>query len=344
VALNFSHLVALTDERGIFEHAKYKTPRIEHGYCVDDVSRALIVIERNQPSEPEVLSARDVYIQFLREAQTPKGTFINRCDTQGNWHGVADTNDHWGRALWSLGTAYRQNEDSDLAMEMLERFELSAKLRSPHLRSMLFASLGAAEVLSVSPTNVVAQKMLIDTVHMIETLDQKALGASDSDNDEWMWPEARLTYANAILPEVILHAGNYLYDTQLLQRGIDMLNWLLKIETSKSHFSVTPTGGRTRQGQINIFDQQSIEVAALVDACSTAYAFTRDPQWLAYIARGAHWFEGANDAYLMMYDPYTGAGFDGLTAKGTNKNCGAESTICYLSVSDQYERHFGALA
>ena len=34
----------------------------------------------------------------------------------------------------------------------------------------------------------------------------------------------------------------------------------------------------------------------------------------------------------------TGAGFDGLTATGVNLNCGAESTLAYLSVMQQARR------
>ena len=39
----FDHLDALTDVYGLFEHALYATPRTEHGYCVDDNARALLV-------------------------------------------------------------------------------------------------------------------------------------------------------------------------------------------------------------------------------------------------------------------------------------------------------------
>jgi len=38
LAPSYLHLMALTDERGIFEHAEYDLARREHGYCVDDVA------------------------------------------------------------------------------------------------------------------------------------------------------------------------------------------------------------------------------------------------------------------------------------------------------------------
>ena len=35
--LNYSHLHALSGPYGTFEHAEIARPRVEHGYCTDDV-------------------------------------------------------------------------------------------------------------------------------------------------------------------------------------------------------------------------------------------------------------------------------------------------------------------
>ena len=40
----FDHLERLTDDRGLFEHALHAVPRREHGYCVDDAARGLVVV------------------------------------------------------------------------------------------------------------------------------------------------------------------------------------------------------------------------------------------------------------------------------------------------------------
>jgi hypothetical protein len=44
----------------------------------------------------------------------------------------------------------------------------------------------------------------------------------------------------------------------------------------------------------------------------------------------AAWFWGYNDNGSALYDPLTGAGYDGLTSDGVNTNSGAESTISAL--------------
>jgi hypothetical protein len=43
------------------------------------------------------------------------------------------------------------------------------------------------------------------------------------------------------------------------------------------------------------------------------------------------WFLGVNDGEHVMWDPSTGAGFDGLQADGPNRNQGAESTLAVVA-------------
>jgi hypothetical protein len=45
----------------------------------------------------------------------------------------------------------------------------------------------------------------------------------------------------------------------------------------------------------------------------------------------ARWFLGRNDVGAVMFDPATGAGYDGLTERGPNLNRGAESTLALLA-------------
>ena len=94
---------------------------------------------------------------------------------------------------------------------------------------------------------------------------------------QWPWPEPRLTYANATLPEAMIAAGSALDRPVLLQHGLDLLDWLLARETQQGHLSVTPVGGSGPDDEGPGFDQQPIEVAALADACARAQAGRRQP-------------------------------------------------------------------
>ena len=54
----------------------------------------------------------------------------------------------------------------------------------------------------------------------------------------------------------------------------------------------------------------------MADACARAAAVTGDADWARGVARAAAWFAGDNDAGVVMWDPVTGGGYDGLEADG----------------------------
>src|SRR5277367_5342114 len=77
-AAPFRHLHRLTDSVGLLEHAEGIVPRHEHGYCVDDVARGLVVVCR-EPSPPqELITLGRRYLYFLAQAQAADGRFRNR--------------------------------------------------------------------------------------------------------------------------------------------------------------------------------------------------------------------------------------------------------------------------
>jgi hypothetical protein len=154
----------------------------------------------------------------------------------------------------------------------------------------------------------------------------------------WPWPEPRLTYANAVLPEAMIATGVALEDETLRQRGLDLLAWLVDYETADGHLSPTPAGGRGPGDPRPGFDQQPIEISSIADACARAACVDPSPIWPDTVRAAAAWFDGANDAGLTMWDPQTGGGFDGLHADGVNQNQGAESTLAVLSTLQHAQR------
>ena len=59
----------------------------------------------------------------------------------------------------------------------------------------------------------------------------------------------------------MIAAGVALDDGALRQRGLDLLEWLLNVETADGHLSPSPAAGRGAQDSQPAFDQQPIEVA-----------------------------------------------------------------------------------
>ena len=151
------------------------------------------------------------------------------------------------------------------------------------------------------------------------------------DDPTWPWPDTRLTYANAVLPEALVAIGTALGDDDTLHAGLDLLHWLVAQETRHGHLSLTPAGGWEDGDERPGFDQQPIEVAALAEASWRAFRSTRQEVWLGYLDRCVRWFLGDNDSGMALYDDVSGAGFDGLHAHGVNQNQGAESTLAALS-------------
>src|SRR5262249_61304528 len=73
----FGHLLALSDSTGVFEHAKRTAVRREHGYCTDDVARALVVLMREPERRPRLERLAETCLSFLRHPQLPHGRLHN---------------------------------------------------------------------------------------------------------------------------------------------------------------------------------------------------------------------------------------------------------------------------
>lgn len=319
---SFAHLARLTDDTGLFEHARHAIPRRRHGYCTDDVARGLVVTCREPDPTATVLRLAECYLAFLTHAQDDDGAFRNRLGYDRRWTDQPGLGDWWGRALWGLGTAATRAPVPWVREEALVAFTLGATRRSPFPHAMAFAGLGAAEVLRGHPDHRAATALLADAATVV--------GIPDGSSD-WPWPSPALSYANAALAEVVIAAGQLSDNGALLTAGLRMLTWLREIQLRHGRLSVIAVGGWRRHAPRLRHDQQPIEVAALADACATAAAATGDAGWDVGVRQAIDWFLGDNDVGTEMWDPATGGGYDGLTPRGPNLNQGAESTLALIS-------------
>jgi hypothetical protein len=326
----FDHLLHMTDGRGTFEHAKLTEPRPKHGYCTDDMARVLVVATREPRPGPAIRGLVELSLRFLGNAQDLDGNYRNRMNERGRWEDRPTLEDCWGRSVWALGTAAAHAEADWVRQVAVAQFERAARRRSPWLRAMAFAALGAAELLASRPDHREARALLVAAADTLPLA---------NDDEAWPWPEPALAYANAVIPEAMIAAGSLLDRPLLLRQGLDLLAWLLDHETVDGHLSVTPAGGSAPGAVRPAFDQQPIEVAALADACARAACVDpANPNWADGVERAVAWFLGDNDSAQLMWDPTTGGGFDGLEAEGTNRNQGAESTLAVLATL-QHTRH-----
>ncbi len=332
---SFGHVVSMSDDIGMFEHADHARPRREHGYCTDDMARVLIVAVREPDRSQAVRELGRTAFRFLADSQSTTGRTRNRRSANGRWQGRHVVDDCWGRSLWAFGTAAVRAPEEWMRSGALSYFGHGVKQRSPHRRAMAFAALGAAEIAERDHRHHRARDLLADTI--------TAIGPLSSDAD-WPWPEPRLSYANAALPEALIAAGHVLGRPDVLDDGLTLLSWLLERETVDGHLSPTPVGGAGPTDGSGRFDQQPIEVAAMADACARAHSVTGDERWRAGVDLAIDWFAGNNDVGAVMWDPETSGGYDGLMPTGPNLNQGAESTLALISTLQHVPRAAGSVA
>ncbi|WP_328347872.1 glycosyltransferase [Micromonospora sp. NBC_00421] len=328
-APSFAHLARLSDDTGLFEHARHAIVRRRHGYCTDDVARGLVVTSREPEPTGAVLRLAECYLAFLTHAQNSRGAFHNRLGLDRHWADQPGLGDWWGRALWGLGTAVARSPAPWIREEALVAFSTGAVRRSPAPHAMAFAALGAVEVLRRHPSHAVAAALLSDAA--------TSIGAPPADPG-WSWPQPRLSYASAALAEVVIAASQLRHDGPLLDNGLRMLAWLRDVQLRDGRLSVVPAGGWERGAVRLRHDQQPLEVAAFADACATAATVTGDAGWETGVRQAVGWFLGDNDVGTPMWDPATGGGYDGLTRHGPNLNQGAESTLALISTLQHARR------
>lgn len=320
-APSLRHVARLTDEVGIVEHARLAVPRRDLGYCTDDAGRALAVAVR-VPEDPDAERIATASVEFLARASRPGGGFRLRLGP-GGWS-AESSDDATGRALLGLGAAAARAPWTAVRARAAELFATACRFDSPHVRAMAYAALGAAELLAAVPGQAEAARLL-------ERAASRLPGRAP--RGTWSWPEARLSYANALLPEALLAVGSVTGDDP--GWGLALLDWLVQEERIGDRFSFTPVGGRGPADAKPGFDQQPIEAWAMADACARAHAITADPRWLDAVDLAAAWFVGGNDVGVAVFDPVTGGGFDGLEPTGVNRNEGAESTLAFVATMAQ---------
>lgn len=311
--VSFLHLRRLMGDHGLFEHACLLEPRLDHGYTVDDNARALVVTAGAEDPMAQEIFGR--CLDLVRAGHTPDG-WHNRMNVAGVWTDSVGTEDAHGRALWGVGVAARHGRLDDGDANLFR--PTSRRWGSP--RAVSYAVLGAVEALSNAPTAGEASRLLDLLLGLLPP----------PVDDAWPWPEARLAYDNARMPQAMLSAGLAIGDALLVEQGLDLLAWLVGIETAGDRFSFTPVGGRGPGERGPSFDQQPLEAWAMADACGLAGDITADSTWLDRARMAIDWFRGRNDAGVPLYDPGTGSCFDGLESDGVNLNCGAESTLAAL--------------
>jgi glycosyltransferase involved in cell wall biosynthesis len=330
--INLDHILVLTDDTGIIQHATFSVPDYDHGYCVDDNARALIIFVMAHdlmPDEPRIIRLQKRYLAFIKHSfNEENGWFRNYMGYDRKWIDEKGSEDCQGRAAWGLGVCAALARDKGCVSLSTTLFHRGLKMLEEltHPRALAFALVGIHAYLARfsgdSEVRRVREKLAISLLDRF----------NGNLEDEWPWFENELiTYANAKVPQALLLSGQWMERRDMIDAGFKVLDWLIDVQREGGHFSPVGNRGWLRRGEAKPrFDQQPIEAHSMVETCLLAYKMTGRERYSETARLAFNWFLGQNDLNEPLYDYTTGGCRDGLTPDGPNLNQGAESTLAWL--------------
>jgi len=325
------HLDALSSDIGIMQHAQGAQPDPDHGYCTDDVARALLVDLLHQRvldwAAVEASVVRN--LRFLEEAFEPSsGRFRNLRRADGAWLDVPSSEDASARALHALAETIASapaGAVSAVATTLFERALRSAS-RVTSLRpraTVLLACEAAVRAGMIGDVLEVYQRVAHDLWRSFERCEM---------DSAWPWPESVGTYENELPARALIIGGRRLGRPRMSQVGLRVLDWLIDAQTTPDGQlrTVGNAGWWPRGGLKARFDQQAISTTSLLLGADTAYEATGSHRYRGAMEMAYGWFLDRNDAHEAVADPVSGACGDGIGPAGVSRNQGAESTLMWL--------------
>ena len=213
------------------QHAQGARPDPSHGYCTDDVARALMVDLLHQRElgwgaiEPSI--ARNV--TFLAEAfNESTGRFRNLRRWDGAWLDSLGSEDANARALQALGEVIASAPAGTVRDDAAAVFEraLPSASRASSLRpraAVILACDWAARAGMFDEVAGIYQRVAND---LWQTFDGCQADAA------WPWPEAIVTYENELPAQALIVAGRRLDRPDMVRTGLRVLDWLIDAQTA----------------------------------------------------------------------------------------------------------------
>ncbi len=326
---SLAHINRLTDDTGIIQHAKFGIPNLKEGYCLDDNSRALLMVlmAYRQMKDVRALELSPVYLSYIHYMQNRDGTFRNFLSFSRKYLDEIGSEDSFGRTIWALGYLLK-NAPNDAYYQIGKEVFFNAapnfeKLKS--IRSIANTMIGVCYYLRTNPTDDSMTERLRNMANTLINHYEKSKSA------DWEWFESLLAYDNGILPLALLHAVEILNEDKILEVAIKTLQFLTKHTLNEDYLSIIGNEKWYKQdSERSKFAQQPIDAMAMVLMYHRAYLVTKNKEYLNKLYTSFLWFLGENDLRLSLYDFETNGCCDGFESYGINRNQGAESSLAYL--------------
>lgn len=332
--VNLKHFEKMSDRFGLVQFAEYSKPSRKSGYTIDDNARALIcslLLRRaGYLTENELQAKMSLFLRLIEVGRQANGNFINYLagsdPTITGKNDAEDLEDTQGRVVWAMSEIvsdpHFQKTEIRKKAEALLNSAVSKIENLKHLRAIAFSLWG----LSLFEGKRFKQK----AEFLAGKLKQAFLAGRDLENG-WDWFEAKLTYANGILPAALLKYSRLIGDKKGREIGLKSLDFLCRITFWGDVFVPIGQKGWYEKGKKRaLFDQQPEEAYHMMLALLEALKLTEDLKYKRLLSKCFSWFVGNNLLGESLYDSKTAGCYDGLSRHGVNKNQGSESLLSYL--------------
>lgn len=326
---SLDHIIRLTDDTGIIQHAKFGIPYLKDGYCLDDNARALLMalMTYRQKKNPLTLELLPIYISFIHYMQNKNGTFRNFLSFNRNFLDKVGSEDSFGRTIWALGFLL-SNAPNDAYYQIGKLIFSNAlpnfdKLQS--IRSIANTMVGICYYLrnnlSDDPMTERLRNLAHKLIHQYE----------EHSSADWKWFEPLFAYDNGMFPLALLHAAEILNDDKITETALESMNFLTETTLSNGYLSLIGNENWYKKDEErSVFAQQPIDAQAMVLMFHQAFNLTKDKEYLNKLFTSFMWFLGENDLRMSLFDFETKGCCDGIERDGVNRNQGAESSLAYL--------------
>ena len=325
---NLQHIIRLTNEVGILQHAIGCTPNFKAGYCLDDNARALLLtmMSYKQFKEPKYLQLAIKYLSYINHMQQRDGSFKNFMNFKHETIANDDSDDATGRTIWALGYLIRHAPNDSIFQLGIEIFHRSMDQikNMRHKRGFANCILGLYHYIKRFPDQDRFIKMMDDLASKI------CDGYDEYAKENWKWFEPIISYDNGLIPASLYRAFEITGNERFLEIADQSAQFLESKCFINEHLSLIGSNRWLKMDEeYELYAQQPIDAMAMVVLYNCMYRIKQDEVTAEKLRNSFKWFLGFNDHDLPLYDMDTCGCNDGIEEYSINRNQGAESTIAY---------------
>jgi len=327
--ISIQHIQCLSDENGIFTHAKYGLPDRLSGYSLSDNALALLAGAMLYQTQKSREAEKMIYthLSFIQSMQKEDGCFRNHMNYDHSFSGSDCSEDAFGRTIWALGYLVSRSPRYmylEAAKGIFEKAAIQFKNLSS-LRGMAGTIIGIHYFLEIHSSDQQLTEIMYELTSILtDKLKQEKTSS-------WSWFEDKISGGYAILPLALLYSSMHVQEDAIRMAALDTIKFLTKNCFHDGHLSLFGSDGWYLRGETRArYAQLPNDAMLMVLLYNKAWELTGNRKFYDQTGLCFSWFMGNNDLCISMYDPESKGCCDELEEYGLNRNQGAESSLSFL--------------